>query len=138
MVLGTFPKAFFHGDFPSGNFPIVEFPSGNFPKVRLGPLRRCRLQWGPSVMALWLGWARGPNAGPRTCCGEDRLWKLPLGKLHFWEATPWEQSFCKVPDMFLRFEVYLIFARLGISAEGLKVQSLISFIVSSCLYPGDP
>ena len=36
-------------------------------------------------------------------------------------------------DMLLRFKIYLILARFGISAEGLKVQSLISFTVSSCL-----
>ena len=52
--------------FPKGIFPratsqvtisqvattqMCNFPSGNFPKVRLGPLRRCRLKWGPSAAA---------------------------------------------------------------------------------------
>ena len=46
MVLVTFPKAF-----PKGDFPISNFPSGNFPKVRLGPLKRRRLQCGPSSVA---------------------------------------------------------------------------------------
>ena len=54
-------RYFPEGIFPSCNFPIVfsqvatsqmcNFPSGNFPKVRLGPLRRPRLKWGPSAAA---------------------------------------------------------------------------------------
>ena len=31
--------------FPKCDFPIDNFPSGTFPKVRLGLLRRRRLQW---------------------------------------------------------------------------------------------
>ena len=31
---------------------MCNFPSGNFPKVRIGLLRRCRLQWGPSAAAM--------------------------------------------------------------------------------------
>ena len=43
------------GDSPSDNFPSGYFPSGNFPKVRLGLLRRRRLQRGLSTAAR-MGW----------------------------------------------------------------------------------
>ena len=47
---GTLPKAFSQGrltkyPFPKRQLPKRAIPSGNFPKVRLGPLRRRRLQW---------------------------------------------------------------------------------------------
>ena len=44
------------------------FPSGNFPKVRLGPLRRRRLEWGPSAAA-------------RTDFGSCRLVNCTFGKI---------------------------------------------------------
>jgi len=46
---------------------MCNFPCSNFKKVRLGPLRRCRLQWGQSAAA-------------RTDLGNYTVGKLPLGK----------------------------------------------------------
>ena len=40
------------------------FPKGNFPKVRLGPLRRHRLQCWPSASARI---CQGPSAAGQTC-----------------------------------------------------------------------
>ena len=59
------------------------FSKGIFPRVRLGALRRPRLQWG---RALQLGWARGAGAAARIDLGCCRLRnctfeKLPLGKI---------------------------------------------------------
>ena len=85
--------------FPRGIFPraasqvtiskvatsqICNFPSGNFLMVRLDLLRRPRLQWGPSAAtrkgqgcrAMRLGKARVAER-----CGQNRLGKLPLGKV---------------------------------------------------------
>ena len=87
-------------------FPSDNFPSGNFPKVRLGPLRRRRLQWGPSVAARM---ARGLIAAARTDMGSYRfgnctceklpLGKIPLGSNHLgkypWEVTTWENTLGK-------------------------------------------
>ena len=70
QVLGTFLKAFPKGDFLNDNFS-----SCNFPKVRLGPLRRRRLQGGRR--ALRLGWDRRPGAA---------LEISHLGKI-LWEST---------------------------------------------------
>ena len=47
LVLGTFPKEFSQ----MATFQMCNFPIGHFPKVRLGPLRHHRLQWGPSAAA---------------------------------------------------------------------------------------
>jgi len=68
---------------------MCNFPSGKFPKVRLGPLRRCRLQWGPSATT---------RMGLRAeRCGWDRLGKLPLGKFHIWEVSTWKNTLGKLP-----------------------------------------
>ena len=47
---------------------MCDFPSGNFQKIRLGSLRRRRLQWGPS-------------AASRTDFGSCRLGNCTFGKL---------------------------------------------------------
>jgi len=65
------------------------FPSGNFPKVRLGLLRRRRLQRGRT---LQLGWARGPNAAARTDLGSCRPQKLNI-----WEITIWKNTLGQLP-----------------------------------------
>jgi len=71
----------------------VQFPNGSFPKVRLGLLRRRRLQWGSRAAARI---SKGPSATARTGHGgpssaaKDRLEKFPLGKLHIWEVATWE------------------------------------------------
>ena len=98
-VLGAFQDIFSSGS-SSREFSQVatsqmcNFPSGNFPKVRLGPLRRRRLQWGPSVAACMGQGAerRGQNRVEADCCcaartdlgscrlGNCRFGKLPLGK----------------------------------------------------------
>ena len=74
-------------------FQMCNIPSGNFPKVRLGTLRRRKLQWcralrlvrarGPNAVAK-TGW--GPSAAARTdlgscCMGNFTFGKLPLGKI---------------------------------------------------------
>ena len=52
VVLGSFPKAFSQvKNSQVATFQMFNFSSGNFPKVRLGPLRPRRLQWGPSAAA---------------------------------------------------------------------------------------
>jgi len=62
---------------------MCNFPGGNFLKVRLGPLRRRRLQWdGELSTTARTGW--GPSAAARTELGSCRLgnctfWKLALG-----------------------------------------------------------
>ena len=101
--------------FPNGIFPeatsqMCNFPSGNFQEVRLGPLRRRKLQWGP---ALRLGWARRLSDAARTGWGQSLLrfgqpwevavWELAhlisshLGK-YPWEVAILEKSFGKVPN----------------------------------------
>ena len=88
-------------------FQVCNFPSGNFPKVRFDPLRRRRLQWGPSA-ATRIGWVlrleqtRGPSFAARTGLGSYRLGnckfgKFPLGK-YSWEET-WEKSFGKISNI---------------------------------------
>ena len=44
-------------------------------------------------------------------CGLDRLWKLPLEKLHIWEVATWENTLGKLP--------------LGIDPMGKYLTSLI-------------
>ena len=78
-----FQKHFPQGDFQMTTSQMCNFPIGNFLKVRLGPLRRHRLQWGGG-RALRLGWAmsqapRLEQTGPERC-GSDRLGKNPLRK----------------------------------------------------------
>ena len=73
------------------------FPGGNCPKVWLGPVRLCRLKWGPSAAAR-MGYGakrRSFNRLGAERCDSDRLGKLPLGKLHIWEVATWEKSFGK-------------------------------------------
>ena len=71
------------------------FPSDNFPKVKLGPLRRRRLQWGPSATAR-LGQGPGQNRVWAERCSQDRLEMLPFGKLPFWEVAIWENTLGKL------------------------------------------
>ena len=53
-VFGTFPKAFSQvTNFQVATSQMCNFRSGNFLKVRLGPMRRRRLQW-ERGRALWL------------------------------------------------------------------------------------
>ena len=80
---------------------LCNFPSGNFLKVRLGPLRRCRLQKGPSAVArIGQGAERsGQNRLGAECCGQNILGKLPLGKLHIWEVAALENAFGKLPKI---------------------------------------
>ena len=63
--------------FPKDDFPSDNFQSSNFPKIRLGPLRRRRLQWGDERC--------GQDGLGAERCGQDRLGKLLLGKLHIWK-----------------------------------------------------
>ena len=61
-ILRYYPK----GIFQRATSQMSNFPRGNFPKVRLGLLRRRRLQWWPNAR---LGWAKGPSAKVRTSQG---------------------------------------------------------------------
>ena len=96
---GFSPKGDFPSDtFPIGNFPNVQFSIGNLDQVRLGPLRRCRLQLGPSFSNR-IG--QGPSAVARIDWGaehygQDRIGKLPLGKLHIWEVATLIQLFYNI------------------------------------------
>ena len=99
--------------YPKGIFPratsqvtisqVATSQMCNFPKVRLGPLRRRRLQQ-VGGRVLWLGWTRKAERcsyirlGAERC-GQDRLGKLPLRKLHMWEVATWEKTFRKVPNI---------------------------------------
>ena len=78
-----FPEAFSQVTImPKWQLPMMfYFQSGNFQKVRLGPLRRCRLQCG---RVLRLGWARGPSTVDRTGWGRASL----LG--YTWEEVAWD------------------------------------------------
>ena len=67
---------------------MFNFPSNNFPKVRLGLLRRRRLQWG---QALRLEQSRG------RALQLGQTWRLPLGKLYIWEVANRENTLGKVP-----------------------------------------
>jgi len=49
---GIFPRANSQVTiFQVASSQMCNYPSGNFPKVRLDPLKRCRLQLGPSAAA---------------------------------------------------------------------------------------
>jgi len=99
-MLGTFPKDFSQ----VATFQMFNFPSGNFPKVRLGPLRRRRLQWGPIAAARMregpktmarTGWDRALRLG-QTC--QVAAWEISfMGRCHLGKY-PWEKSFGKVPN----------------------------------------
>ena len=73
---GIFPKATFQVRISQeATSQMCNFPSGNFPKVRLGPLRRSRLQWGR----------------PSAATGEVAAWEIThLGSCHLgkilWES----------------------------------------------------
>ena len=57
-----FPKDYFPSDnFPSGSFPIpiVQISKQHLQKVRLGLLRRRRLQWGGPSAATRMGFGEG-------------------------------------------------------------------------------
>ena len=71
---------------------MCHFPSRNFLKVRLGPLMRRRLQWGPSAAARPPE-QKGAMAAARTDLGSCRLGnctfgKLPLGENPLWKYSP--------------------------------------------------
>ena len=57
-----------------GYFSRDNFPSGNFPEVRLGPLRHCRLKWGPSTAANMGTGAEHSSLGVE-CCSWNGLGK---------------------------------------------------------------
>ena len=97
-----FPKGIFPRDnFTSSNLNMYSYPCSNFPKDRLGSLKRCRLQQGPSAVARMgqVAERRGynmPGEGGKHCF-QDRLGKLPLGLLHIWEVATWEDTLGKLP-----------------------------------------
>ena len=82
---------------------MCNFPSNiSFPKVRLGPLRSHRLQWGNRPLRIRMdkgperrGQNRSrPSTATRTDSGSCRL-----EKLHIWEVATWEKSFGKIPNI---------------------------------------
>ena len=130
------------GDFPSDNFP-----RGNFPKVRIGPLRHHRLQWG---RALKLGWARGraprlEQAGGQVVWLGQALevagWGIAyLGSGHLrkypWEVDTSEKFFGKVFKSLLNFfmsyvngkpEKKLAETNIGDITFSLALQQLLTF-----------
>ena len=78
--------------FPKGNFLSYNFSSGNFPKVRLGLLRRRRLQ-GRAKRCGW-DWQGGRALQleqARGCTLQlDKFGTLLLQKWQIWEVTIWE------------------------------------------------
>ena len=74
------------------------FPSDNFSKVKLGPFRRHRLQWGAER------YRKDGLGAKHLCqnrlwaerCSQDRLEMLPFGKLPFWEVAIWENTLGKL------------------------------------------
>ena len=95
-VLGTFPAK---GIFSRATSQMCNYPNGNFPKVRLGPLRHCRLQWGQNAAARMGQGAKynGQNRLWAESCGQERLGKLLLGNLHIWDVATWENTLRKLP-----------------------------------------
>ena len=109
LFVEYFPKCNFPIDnFRSGNFPIVTFSKQHLPRCTSNVKRAfcgaTGCNEGPSVAArmaldeccgqdglegrvLRLGWARGTSVASRIgqwdeCCGQNRLGKFPLGKMH--------------------------------------------------------
>ena len=60
--------------FTKGEILSDNFPTGNFPKFRSGPLRRYRLQSGPSA-ASTMGKGQNRPGGPKHCV-QDRSCRL--------------------------------------------------------------
>ena len=99
--------------FPKGNFLSYNFPSGNFPKVRLGLLRRRRLQgraercgwdW-QGGRALQQEQARGLHATVRQTWDFTASEMADLGSYHSgnypWEVAVGENAFGKVSNIAL-------------------------------------
>ena len=63
-------------NFLSGNIPNVHFPNRQLPKGQFRPSEALQAAMGG---------------------GQDRLWKLSLGKLHIWEIDTWENTLGKLP-----------------------------------------
>ena len=136
-VLGTFPQAFLLGQLPKLQLPkcaisqMCNFPRGNFPKVRLGPLRRRRLQWEAERRgynrllgwALWLGQTWEVAAWEIARLGSFYLGKYP------WEVATWEKYFGKVPNVISWFTKVLL--KTLYHQEWLSMKNwLLSIIVS--------
>ena len=76
--------------FSQRHFPKDDFPSDNFSEeetslmcnVRLGLLRRRRLQWGEAAADMNRLGGRALRLG--------QTWKLSLGKLYICEVATWE------------------------------------------------
>ena len=68
---------------------MCNFPSGNFPKVRLGPLRRSRLQCEPST-ADRMGW------GTKRC-SQNRLRLRTTARIHLGSYRMGNWTFGKLP-----------------------------------------
>ena len=83
---------------------MCNFPCGNLPKVRLGPLRPHMLQQGLSAAARMGAERCDQNMLEAKSSGQDRLGRLPHGKLHILEVATWEIAsqekwFGKVPNI---------------------------------------
>ena len=95
-----FPKDFPSDNILNGNFPNVHFPKGQFPKGQVRPLKRPRLQWAreQSAVARMSQGAKhcSQNRLGIMCCGQNRLWKSQLGKLHNQEIATWKNTVGKL------------------------------------------
>ena len=85
---GNFPRVFFQ----VATYQMCNFPSGNFPKVRLGPLRRHRLQWGAERCSCDGLGDRAPRLGQTWEVVACHLGSCPLGK-YPWKVATWEKYF---------------------------------------------
>ena len=113
---GIFPKATpkYVTVSPVVTFQLCNFQSGNFPKVRLGPLRRRRMQWGAER------------------CGWDRLGKLSLRKFLIWEVATLENNLGKLPLEKNPLRKYLTSCKLSIRR---RFNNLYDTYTSSTLSP---
>ena len=96
---------------------MCNFSSGNFPKVRLGPLRRSRLQQGPSAAARTdLGSCRLGNC----TVGKLPLWKMPLGSCQLGKILG------KVPNIYSVFSCMQLWLWLKIHGHlGIQNQKTL-------------
>ena len=105
MVLDIFRTAF-----SNGRLPKKQFPKWQLPKCAIS--QAATSQRLGQVLGGFTGCYGRPSAAARVgqraehcvqnrlgaeCCGQDRLGKLPLGKLHSWEVATWENTLGKLP-----------------------------------------
>ena len=104
--LGTFPKAFSQGRFPSGYFPNVQFPKRQLFKVQVRPSEAPQASMAAEPCGQDRLGYRAPrleHAGGRALqlgeTWEVAAWEIAhLGSFHLGKYS-WENSFEKVPNI---------------------------------------